>query len=84
MSIDHEASPPATLDTESDAPDHRAGLGTDAVLWLRERDVALFGGDCVELLPGREAVPGGGVCQGGGAVGGAGGQACEPCLEAAR
>jgi kynurenine formamidase len=32
--------------------DHRAGLGIDAVLWLRERDVALFGGDCVELLPG--------------------------------
>ena len=22
------------------------------MLWLRERDVALFGGDCVELLPG--------------------------------
>jgi kynurenine formamidase len=41
-----------------DPPDHggdtdrRAGLGIDAVLWLRERDVALFGGDCVELLPG--------------------------------
>ena len=32
--------------------DRRAGLGIDAVLWLRERDVALFGGDCVELLPG--------------------------------
>ena len=44
----------ARLATESDAPDHRAGLGTDAVLWLRERDVALFGGDCVELLPGRD------------------------------
>ncbi len=36
----------------TDDPDHRAGLGVDAVLWLRERDVALFGGDCVELLPG--------------------------------
>ena len=34
------------------SPDHRAGLGVDAVLWLRERDIALFGGDCVELLPG--------------------------------
>jgi kynurenine formamidase len=33
-------------------PDRRAGLGVDAVLWLRERDVALFGGDCVDLLPG--------------------------------
>jgi kynurenine formamidase len=30
----------------------RAGLGVDAVVWLRERDVALFGGDCVEALPG--------------------------------
>jgi len=38
-----------------DDPERRAGLGIDAVLWLRERDVALFGGDCVELLPGREA-----------------------------
>jgi kynurenine formamidase len=38
---------------ESDA---RAGLGLDAVLWLRRRDVALFGGDCVERLPGHDAV----------------------------
>ena len=44
----------ARLATGSDAPDQRAGLGIDAVLWLRERDVALFGGDCVELLPGRD------------------------------
>ena len=44
----------ARLATGPDAPDHRAGLGIDAVLWLRERDVALFGGDCVELLPGRD------------------------------
>jgi kynurenine formamidase len=36
----------------TDDSDRRAGLGVDAVLWLRERDVALFGGDCVELLPG--------------------------------
>jgi kynurenine formamidase len=42
----------ARLAAGPDAPDHRAGLGIDAVLWLRERDVALFGGDCVELLPG--------------------------------
>ncbi len=40
------------LATAPDDADHRAGLGIDAVLWLRERDVALFGGDCVELLPG--------------------------------
>jgi kynurenine formamidase len=33
-------------------PDRRAGVGVDAVLWLRERDVALFGGDCVDVLPG--------------------------------
>jgi kynurenine formamidase len=38
--------------TAPDDPEGRAGLGIDAVLWLRERDVALFGGDCVELLPG--------------------------------
>jgi kynurenine formamidase len=37
-----------------DDPDRRAGLGVDAVLWLRERDVALFGGDCVEQLPGAD------------------------------
>jgi kynurenine formamidase len=40
----------------SDAPDsdggRRAGVGVDAVLWLRERDVAVFGGDCVDVLPG--------------------------------
>jgi kynurenine formamidase len=38
--------------TTPDDPGRRAGLGVDAVLWLRERDVALFGGDCVDLLPG--------------------------------
>jgi kynurenine formamidase len=42
----------ARLTPSPDDPAHRAGLGVDAVLWLRERDVALFGGDCVELLPG--------------------------------
>ena len=30
----------------------RAGVGVDAVLWLHERDVAVFGGDCVDALPG--------------------------------
>lgn len=30
----------------------RAGIGIDAVLWLHERDVAVFGGDCVDVLPG--------------------------------
>lgn len=36
------------------AGDHsrRAGVGVDAVLWLHERDVAVFGGDCVDVLPG--------------------------------
>lgn len=29
----------------------RAGLDTSAVLWLRERDVSIFGGDCIERLP---------------------------------
>lgn len=32
--------------------DVRAGLDVDAVLWLHERDIAVFGGDCVERLPG--------------------------------
>jgi kynurenine formamidase len=32
--------------------DRRAGVGVDAVLWLHERDVAMFGGDCVDVLPG--------------------------------
>lgn len=34
--------------------DHRAGLGVEAVLWLGERDVAVFGGDCVDVLPGHD------------------------------
>ena len=29
----------------------RAGLGLDAVRWLRERDIAVYAGDCVERLP---------------------------------
>ena len=29
----------------------RAGLGLDAVGWLRERDVAVYAGDCVDRLP---------------------------------
>ena len=32
----------------------RAGVGVDAVLWLHERDVAVFGGDCVDVLPGAD------------------------------
>ena len=36
------------------SPEVRAGLGLDAVTWLRERDVALFGGDCVDKLPGQD------------------------------
>ena len=38
----------------TDDGSQRAGLGTDAVLWLHEREVALFGGDCVEALPGND------------------------------
>lgn len=29
----------------------RAGLAPSCIAWLRERDVAVFGGDCVERLP---------------------------------
>ncbi|WP_369256669.1 cyclase family protein [Geodermatophilus amargosae] len=29
----------------------RAGLGLDAVYWLRDRDIAVYSGDCVERLP---------------------------------
>ncbi|HSK59309.1 MAG TPA: cyclase family protein [Actinomycetospora sp.] len=29
----------------------RAGLGLEAVPWLRDRDVAVFAGDCVDRLP---------------------------------
>ena len=39
----------------TDSPDdvsRRAGVGVDAVLWLHERDVAVFGGDCIDVLPG--------------------------------
>ncbi len=31
--------------------DERTGLGTDCIEWLHDREVALFGGDCVERLP---------------------------------
>jgi kynurenine formamidase len=30
---------------------HRAGLLPDCVPWLHEREVAVFGGDCIEQLP---------------------------------
>jgi len=29
----------------------RAGLGVDAIRWFRDRDVAVYGGDCIEQLP---------------------------------
>lgn len=32
-------------------PDHRAGVGPDAVEWLFDRQVALYSGDCMERLP---------------------------------
>jgi kynurenine formamidase len=31
--------------------DERAGLGIEAVLWLHERQVAVYSGDCIERLP---------------------------------
>lgn len=37
-----------------DDTSRRPGLGDDAVLWLRQRDVAIFGGDCVDRLAGRD------------------------------
>ncbi|NMO03280.1 cyclase family protein [Gordonia sp. TBRC 11910] len=42
----------ARLAANTDAdPNVRAGLDISAVLWLSERDVAIFGGDCIERLP---------------------------------
>ncbi len=38
--------------TDGADPDRRAGLDVDAVVWLHEHDVAVFSGDCVEVLPG--------------------------------
>ena len=35
----------------ADDTDNRAGLGVAAVVWLRHRDAAVFGGDCVDRLP---------------------------------
>jgi kynurenine formamidase len=34
----------------------RAGLGLEAVRWLRDRDVAVFAGDCVDRLPPTDTV----------------------------
>lgn len=31
--------------------DRRAGLGARSVEWLHDREVAVYGGDCVELMP---------------------------------
>jgi len=33
------------------AYDERAGLGARCVEWIHEREVAMYGGDCVELMP---------------------------------
>ncbi|MFW0795024.1 cyclase family protein [Gordonia sp. CPCC 205515] len=42
----------ARLAAHPDAePGRRAGLDTSAVLWLRDHDVAIFGGDCIERMP---------------------------------
>ncbi|MEV4031633.1 cyclase family protein [Streptomyces umbrinus] len=32
-------------------PEYRAGLGAHCVEWLHERQVAVYGGDCVEFMP---------------------------------
>jgi hypothetical protein len=45
-------------DDVPDVPVPRAGLHLDALPWLRERDVAVFLGDCTERLPPEEvAIP---------------------------
>ena len=36
-------------------PAERAGLSTDCVQWFADREVALYGGDCFEHLPTRDA-----------------------------
>jgi kynurenine formamidase len=39
-------------------PSHRAGLLPECIPWLYEREVAVYGGDCIEQLPsGYPAVP---------------------------
>lgn len=41
-----------------DTPTRREGLVPDAIPWLRERDVAIYAGDCIERLPsGHEGIP---------------------------
>lgn len=35
--------------------DVRTGLGSDCIAWLADREVALFGGDCIEKLPSGDA-----------------------------
>lgn len=32
-------------------PDERAGLNMEAIRWLHHREVAVYGGDCIEKLP---------------------------------
>lgn len=34
-----------------DAPDLREGVLPDVIAWLRDRDVAVYSGDCIERLP---------------------------------
>ena len=36
--------------------EQRAGIGMSAVEWLRRRDVSIFGGDCCDVVPSRDAV----------------------------
>lgn len=38
-------------------PQPRAGLAAECVAWIHEREVAVFGGDCVELMPHPGPVP---------------------------
>ena len=40
-------------EAQADPPDpgHRAGLDIEAVRWLHLREVAVYGGDCIERLP---------------------------------
>ncbi|MBP2329279.1 hypothetical protein JOF56_009664 [Kibdelosporangium banguiense] len=33
------------------SPDERAGLGARCLEWIHEREVAVYGGDCVEFIP---------------------------------
>ncbi len=43
----------AVHEAQDDPPDpgQRAGLDIEAIKWLHEREVAVYGGDCIEQLP---------------------------------